>query len=138
MKKSVQIAKEWPLNLKDANSNPIQINAIVDLYFKDLMEDVLKLDKFAVTLSEKDIPDKWHFEDNALWFDKTRLYIPESLRIRAKELSHDSPLAGQWGIARTTDLTQRNYYWPNMTRDIKEYVTGCQFCNRNKTKTHKL
>lgn len=101
------------------------------------MEDALKLDKFAVTLLEKDLPDKWYFEDNALWFDKTRLYIPESLRIRAKELSHDSPLAGHWGIARTTDLAQKNYYWPNMTRDIKEYVTGCQLYNRNKTKTHK-
>ncbi|KAI0994991.1 hypothetical protein K3495_g13192 [Podosphaera aphanis] len=60
-----------------------------------------------------------------------------SLRIKAKELSHDSPLSGNWGTARTIELAQRNYYWPNMGRDIRDYVAGCQLCTRNKAKTHK-
>ncbi|KAI0998144.1 hypothetical protein K3495_g10050 [Podosphaera aphanis] len=60
-----------------------------------------------------------------------------SLTIKAKELSHDSPLSGHWGTARTVELVQRNYYWSNMARDIRDYVAGCQLCARNKAKTHK-
>lgn len=88
------------------------------------MADALKMDKFASELLQHQLPDDWHIEDEALWYKLNRLYIPETLRIRAKELSHDSPLAGHWGIARTIELAQRCYYWPGMTQDIQNYVAG--------------
>lgn len=89
------------------------------------MSDALKSDSFASNLLSQKLPDKLHQEDNALWYDFNRLYIPESLRIKAKELSHDSPLAGHWGTARTLELAQRNYYWPNMIDDVRNYVASC-------------
>ncbi|KAI1003045.1 hypothetical protein K3495_g5156 [Podosphaera aphanis] len=99
--------------------------------------NALNLDNYASQLLQHQLPDNWHLEDGALWYNLNRLYIPEALRIKAKELSHDSPLAGHWGIARTTDLAQRNYYWPGRTQDIHNYVAGCQLCAQDKSKTHK-
>ncbi|KAI1005277.1 hypothetical protein K3495_g2943 [Podosphaera aphanis] len=101
------------------------------------MADALKSDKFASDISQDQLPDNWHREDDALWYKLNRLYIPETLRVRAKELSHDSPLAGHWSTTRTIELAQRNYYWPGMSQDIQNYVAGYQICARNKSKTHK-
>ncbi|KAI0991763.1 hypothetical protein K3495_g16424, partial [Podosphaera aphanis] len=136
MKKPEQGLTKWGLNLALCNNKDVFINAVLPLEFKNIMTDALKSDKYATQLLQNQLPIKWHSENGALWYDLARLYIPESLRIKAKELSHDSPLAGHWGTARTIDLAQRNYYWPGMTRDIQEYVAGCQLCARNKSKTH--
>lgn len=104
---------QWNLNLVDDDSKSLEINAVVALEFKNVLADALSNDKLAKEII-LDLPDRWHIEDDALWFDLNRLYIPESLRVRAKELSHDSPLAGHWGTARTIDLAKRNYDWPDM------------------------
>ncbi|KAI1005125.1 hypothetical protein K3495_g3086 [Podosphaera aphanis] len=125
---------QWNLNLTDKEISTI--NAIVDLVFKDLISQELSTDEFAKNIMSN-ITEKWHIEDDALWYDCNRLYIPETLRIKAKRLIHANPLAGHWGTARIIDLAQRNYFWPNMTQDVKEYVTGCQLCTRNKSKTLK-
>ncbi|KAI0995283.1 hypothetical protein K3495_g12901 [Podosphaera aphanis] len=101
------------------------------------MIDALKSDEYATQLLQNQLPVKWHSENGALWYDLTRLFIPDSLRIIAKDFRHDNPLTGHWGTARTIDLAQRNYYWPGMARDIQEYVAGCQLCARNKSKTHR-
>ncbi|KAI0995795.1 hypothetical protein K3495_g12386 [Podosphaera aphanis] len=89
------------------SSEELSINAVVAVEFKNQMEDALKLDDFASQLLKDQLPEDWHVEDDALWYKLIRLYIPKTLRIRAKELCHDSPLAGHWGIARTIELAQR-------------------------------
>ncbi|KAI0993687.1 Transposon Tf2-9 polyprotein, partial [Podosphaera aphanis] len=136
MTKDADNTQDWGLNLS-THENNITINAVVALEFRENMSAALKSDKFASDILKSPLHEKWHEEDDALWYEKNRLYMPESLRIRAKELSHDSPLAGHWGTARTIELAQRNYYWPNMAEDLRDYVASCQLCLRNKHKTHK-
>lgn len=46
---------------------------------------------------------------------------------------HDTPLGGHRGYKRTLDALKLNYYWPNMKRDIIEYVSTCISCNQRKT-----
>ncbi len=41
-------------------------------------------------------------------------------------------------IANTYALTQRDYWWPNMKKDVEEYVKGCASCQENKINTHRL
>jgi len=36
---------------------------------------------------------------------------------------HDSELAGHPGYTKTHKLITRNYWWPRMLKDIKQYVT---------------
>ena len=48
---------------------------------------------------------------------------------------HDSPVYGHPGINKTNQLLSRRYWWPNMRRDVMEYMKGCADCQRNKINT---
>ncbi len=48
---------------------------------------------------------------------------------------HDSPVYGHPGINKTNQLLSRQYWWPNMQRDVIEYVKGCAECQRHKINT---
>lgn len=45
---------------------------------------------------------------------------------------HDHPMAGHKGINKTKELIKRQFWWPNMTKDIKQYVLGCGICAQGK------
>jgi hypothetical protein len=49
---------------------------------------------------------------------------------------HDLPSTGHPGISNTLMLVARDYWWPSMRKDIKEYVKGCAICLANKVNTH--
>ena len=46
--------------------------------------------------------------------------------------SHDDPLGGHFGIKKMYEKLKERYYWKNMTRDIREYVSSCDSCQRYK------
>ncbi|MBW0576009.1 hypothetical protein O181_115724, partial [Austropuccinia psidii MF-1] len=50
---------------------------------------------------------------------------------------HDSPLAGHPGQEKTLKLVKRDFHWSGMTQFIKDYVSSCQQCSRNKNIHHK-
>ncbi|MBW0460515.1 hypothetical protein O181_000230 [Austropuccinia psidii MF-1] len=50
---------------------------------------------------------------------------------------HDSPLAGHPGQERTLKHVKRDFHWSGMTQFIKDYVSSCQQCPRNKNIHHK-
>ncbi|MBW0518907.1 hypothetical protein O181_058622 [Austropuccinia psidii MF-1] len=50
---------------------------------------------------------------------------------------HDSPMAGHPGQEKTFKLIKRDLYWAGMTQFIKDYVSPCQKCSRNKNIHHK-
>jgi hypothetical protein len=52
-------------------------------------------------------------------------------------MMHDSPLAGHFGVAKTTELVKRDFYWKSMDKYIHDYVVSCDLCQRNKTARHK-
>ena len=72
--------------------------------------------------------------DHLWWYKTSRLYVPsvKSIKARILQEAHDSPIAGHLGAAKTTELVARNYYWPNMHREIADYVTTCLRCQQNK------
>ena len=45
---------------------------------------------------------------------------------------HDSTLAGHPGQYKTWELITRDYWWPRMGQDIKEYIKGCEKCQTTK------
>ncbi|MBW0577070.1 hypothetical protein O181_116785, partial [Austropuccinia psidii MF-1] len=57
------------------------------------------------------------------------------LRILQKRL--DSPLAGHLGQEKTLQLVKWYFHWYSMTQFIKDYVSSCQQCSRNKNIHHK-
>jgi hypothetical protein len=77
--------------------------------------------------------EDWNTE-NGLILYMGKVYVPrdQDLRRRIVKAHHDSPEAGHPGEFRTRELVTRNYWWPGMTRFIKNYVAACDTCNRKK------
>ncbi|MBW0558879.1 hypothetical protein O181_098594 [Austropuccinia psidii MF-1] len=71
---------------------------------------------------------------------KDRVVIPrnEELQLNILQTHHDSPLAGQPGQDKTLKLIKRDSYWAGMNQFIKDYVSSCQQCSRNKNIHHKF
>lgn len=45
---------------------------------------------------------------------------------------HDSLLGGHFGVEKTLKTIMQFYSWPNMTSDIREYISKCDICERAK------
>ncbi|MBW0582017.1 hypothetical protein O181_121732, partial [Austropuccinia psidii MF-1] len=70
---------------------------------------------------------------------KDRVVIPsnEEFQLNILQKRHDSPLAGHPGQEKTLKLIKRDFYWAGMNQFIKDYVSSCQQCSRNKNIHHK-
>jgi hypothetical protein len=63
-----------------------------------------------------------------------RICVPKGeLRARILREFHDDPMSGHMGIERTLTRLQKEYWWPTMRRDVKNYVKSCEECQANKT-----
>ena len=78
---------------------------------------------------------KW--KDKHLWYEG-KMWIQEDEGLRTTIISRcqDNPLAGHGGIAKTTELITRQYYWPKMHETIKRYIKNCETCQRSKAVRH--
>jgi hypothetical protein len=66
---------------------------------------------------------------------RTRV-VPIALRRVVVVACHSSPFGGHSGFTRTLYRIQARYWWPGMTRDIREGVVGCAHCNLANTVSH--
>ena len=56
----------------------------------------------------------------------------EVLRVEIIQLHHDIPVADHEEKQKTTKLVTRNYWWPEVSKDVGKYVEGCDMCQRMK------
>ncbi|MBW0530784.1 hypothetical protein O181_070499 [Austropuccinia psidii MF-1] len=70
---------------------------------------------------------------------KDRVVIPsnEEIQLNILQKRHDSPLVGHPGQEKTHKLIKGYFYWAGMNQFIKDYVSSCQQCSRNKNINHK-
>jgi len=89
-----------------------------------LLKDSTERDKLNIKLDEA----------NGLLYKDDRLYVPDHEPTKSFILSesHDSPLSGHVGTAKTIELVKRLFYWPKMDKEIKCYVQSCEKCQSNK------
>ncbi len=92
--------------------------------------------------------DKW-FEDEKntahltfsedLWKKNGLIVGPDvaDLRERCLYLHHDTPFAGHSGGDLTMHLMQQTYWWPGLEKHVRQYVSTCDFCQRNKASNEK-
>ena len=57
-----------------------------------------------------------------------QLVVPKSQRDGIIRTLHADQLAGHTGSRRTIRRVQERYFWPGMTRDIKQFVKACHIC----------
>eukprot|EP00884_Botryococcus_braunii_P002085 jgi/Botrbrau1/11878/Bobra.126_2s0013.1 len=90
---------------------------------------------------------KVHFTDGVWEFGREgRKYVPAFYEVRDKEgpvarnlrqdilkALHEPPSVGHPGFAKMYDLVKRDWWWPGMAEDVREYVKYCDSCQRLKT-----
>jgi hypothetical protein len=74
---------------------------------------------------------------NGRWWKGTGQVITLGKDIKRQIIHdhHDLPAYGHPGISRTTQLVTRYYWWPQIARDVHDYVKGCAECQRHKVNT---
>ena len=76
--------------------------------------------------------EEWEIEDGVV-LKEGRIYVPEGkLRGEIIRLHHDTPVGGHRGRWKMTELVTRNYWWPEVTKEVGKYVDGCDACQRYK------
>jgi len=68
---------------------------------------------------------------------KGKVYVPRDEKLRAEviRLHHDMPVGGHGGQWKMAELVTRNFWWPEVTREVKRYIEKCDICQRNKNRT---
>ena len=68
---------------------------------------------------------------------KKERYIPRNEKLRAEIiwLYHDMPVGGHREQWKMVELVTRNFWWPGVTKEVKQYVEGCNTCQYNKNCT---
>ena len=97
---------------------------------RDKDEEVIKVVEEMKKAEVKMLRDEeWQIEEG-LVLKEGRVYVPkdEKLRMEIIWLHHDTPIAGHGEQWKTVELVTRNYWWPRVTREVKQYVEGCDQC----------
>ena len=56
---------------------------------------------------------------------------------RIMEEIHAGPYVGHLGYHKTLKKLQQNFYWPDHTVDVRDYVLGCEVC-QSEMSVHKV
>ncbi len=62
-----------------------------------------------------------------------QLVLPREYRETALRTAHSSPLAGHFGRKKTYSKLSARFFWPEITKDVKELCRTCQICQRTAT-----
>ncbi|MBW0552744.1 hypothetical protein O181_092459, partial [Austropuccinia psidii MF-1] len=87
----------------------------------------------------KSIQDYSLYSSSQLLLFRDWVVVPNdpTAQLSILQKHNDSPLAGHPGQEKTLKLVKRDFHWSSMTQFIKDYVSSCQQCSRNKNIHHK-
>ena len=71
--------------------------------------------------------------DGLLWADD-RLVVPNDRAVRTRLLAecHDTPTGAHFGRDKLMSAMQARFSWTGMAKDVEQYVSTCDACQRNK------
>ena len=74
----------------------------------------------------KMLRDKEWREVNGIMYKEGKVYVPKDNALRAEiiRLYHDTPVGGHEGQWKTVELVTRNFWWPGVMKEVKQYVKG--------------
>ncbi|MBW0471598.1 hypothetical protein O181_011313 [Austropuccinia psidii MF-1] len=101
-----------------------------DLQYRSILQELGK---------GKSVQDYSLDSSSQLLLFKDWVVVPNDPTIQLSILQnhHDSPFAGHPGQEMTLKIVKRDFHWSGMTQFIKDYVSSCKQCSRNKNIYHK-
>jgi len=48
-------------------------------------------------------------------------------------MNTNAPLGGHQGVTRTLNRIKLTHNWTGLTKDMENYISKCEFCQKNKT-----
>jgi transposase InsO family protein len=79
---------------------------------------------------------KYHYDDHFLYRvlpgNRRTLVIPIPLRTELLRENHDDVTSGHQGVFKTLGRLKTKYFWPTMSKDVKNYVANCEVCKASK------
>jgi len=147
---------DWAEGVEKDNENQVMVKEkwlevrVMEQLIEGLDESIIKKIKEARDKDEKVIKvvekmkkagvktlrdEEWQIEEG-LVLKEERVYVPkdEKLRVEIIWLHHDMPIAGHGGQWKTVELVTRNYWWPGVIKEVKQYVEGYDQCQRMKNR----
>ncbi|KAD4178089.1 hypothetical protein E3N88_26680 [Mikania micrantha] len=72
-----------------------------------------------------------------LLYFKGKLVVPNASGLRDKLIqeAHATPSAGHGGYLKTLKRLSAQFYWPNLSKDVRVFIQQCVTCQRNKYDT---
>jgi len=103
-------------------------------------DEVVKAVKEMKLMGVKVLRDEEWREVDSVMYKEGKVYIPKDNMLRAEiiGLHHDMPVGGHGGQWKMVELVTRNFWWPGVTKEVKQYMEGCDSCQRNKNRTEQL
>ena len=70
-------------------------------------------------------------------YKEGKIYVPRDneLRMEIVRLYHNTPVRGHGGQWKIVELVTQNFWQPEVTKEVKRYIEGCNVCQRNKNCT---
>jgi len=140
---------DWKVGVEKDNDNQVfikdnWIHSLQEVVIEGLEVDILEKIKKARSKDEEVVRvveemkkagvkvikgDEWQIEGD-LVLKKGKVYMPKDEELKAKIIwLYHNVLAteheDQW---KTMELVTRNYWWPEVTRDIGRYIEECDIC----------
>ena len=66
-----------------------------------------------------------------------QLVLPKCYRKKVLEVAHDISMAGHLGREKTLSRILQRFFWPGITRDVKQYCRSCAACQKVSKKSKK-
>ena len=104
--------------------------------FKGLEQAYEKDKETKMILENLDTKKDFCVVQNKIYYTgrgRMQLYLPPGqFRDFILQECHDTRYSGHFGIKKTQELIQRDFFWPTLQQDVTSYVQTCEECQRNK------
>jgi len=123
--------KLWAIILLDIKTLNLDIKAAVSA------EQMHRNHQDAINLHGD---NHWTTNVNGHLYFKEQIFVPDigNLHLCILKTKHNHVLTGHPGQAKTLQLVQQDYTWPNLQTFVMDYMNSCSTCSRNKARYHKL
>ena len=146
---------DWKVGVEKDNNNQVfikdnQIRSLQEVVIDGLEVDILEKIKKTRSKNKEIVRvieemkktevkvikgNEWQMKED-LVLKEGKMYVLKDKELRAKiiQLYHDIPVAEYGGRWKTTELVTRNYWWPEVIRDVE----GCNICQQMKNRTEEI